>query len=90
VHQCQPPDDVAVAPPPAAVPHQSLEAERVEAPGVEVVEWTYRGTHTGDIEGWPATGRPFEFSGCNVCRLEDGRIRREDSYWDWESLRSQA
>ena len=74
-----------------AIPDAVCEVRNViEAPGVEVVEWTYRGTHTGDIDGWPATGRGFAFHGCNVCHLEDSLIREEHSYWDWESLRSQA
>jgi steroid delta-isomerase-like uncharacterized protein len=59
----------------------------IEAPGVEVVEWTYSGTHTGDVDGWPATGKRFTLHGCNVCHLENSLILEEHSYWDWESLR---
>lgn len=28
--------------------------------------------------------------GCNIIELDGGLIRSERSYWDWESLRSQA
>ena len=54
------------------------------------VEWTWSGTHTGDLEGWPATGKRFTLEGCNITLLQDGLILDERSYWDWESLRSQA
>lgn len=53
-------------------------------------EWTWSGTHTGDLEAWPATGRQFTLEGCNIIQLQDGLIFDERSYWDWESLRSQA
>ncbi len=38
------------------------------------VRWTFRGTHTGDWQGLPATGRPVEFAGFDIFRLEDGRF----------------
>ena len=54
------------------------------------IEWTWSGTHTGDIEGWPATGKRFTVEGCNIIVLDGDKIRDERSYWDWESLRAQA
>ncbi len=33
-----------------------------------------RGTHTGDVEGFPATGKKFESSGIEIIRVESGKI----------------
>lgn len=38
-----------------------------------VSEWTLRGTRR--------TGEPIEVRGCDLFRLEDGRITRKDSFW---------
>lgn len=51
-----------------------------------VVEWSWTGTHTGDMTGWPATGRRFTLLGCNVIELSGELIRRERSYWDQKTL----
>src|SRR5262245_66153322 len=42
----------------SAVPDCGLEIRReaTAADGTVTVEWTWGGTHTGDIEGWPARG----------------------------------
>jgi steroid delta-isomerase-like uncharacterized protein len=47
-----------------------------------VVEWTWAGTHTGDMEGWPAKGEPINLVGVNVIRLDGDLISAETSYWD--------
>jgi steroid delta-isomerase-like uncharacterized protein len=52
-----------------------------------LIEWTWRGTHTGDSEAWPARGESVVLVGCNVLRLgADGLIRSETSYWDKTAL----
>lgn len=51
-----------------------------------VVEWTWSGTHAGDMEGWPATGGAFASHGCSVVRLEGDLISTEAAYWDKETL----
>jgi steroid delta-isomerase-like uncharacterized protein len=63
---------------------------QVERGSTVAVEWTWSGTHTGDFEGWPATGKAFVLEGCNILELDGGLIRNERAYWDWESLRAQA
>jgi len=63
---------------------------QVQAGDTLAIEWTWSGTHTGDIEGWPATGKHFTLEGCNIIKLDGGKIREERSYWDWDSLRAQA
>jgi steroid delta-isomerase-like uncharacterized protein len=35
---------------------------------------TFRGTHTGEFAGVPATGRRIEYAGTAVDRLEDGKV----------------
>ena len=36
--------------------------------------WTMRGTHTGQLFGIPATGRPIEVLETGIWRLEDGLV----------------
>ena len=75
----------------AAVPDAVCEVRtQVERGSTVAIEWTWSGTHTGDIEGWPATGKTFVLEGCNIIELDGGLIRDERSYWDWDSLRNQA
>jgi steroid delta-isomerase-like uncharacterized protein len=75
----------------AAVPDAVCEVRTwLQTGDTLAVEWTWSGTHTGDLEGWPATGKKFTLEGCNITQLRDGLIVDERSYWDWESLRSQA
>ncbi len=37
--------------------------------------WTVEGTHRGDFQGIPATGRQVKLSGTTVHHLADGKIR---------------
>jgi steroid delta-isomerase-like uncharacterized protein len=43
------------------------------------VQWVARGTHTGQMDGWPATGRTIEVSGLTLMRLEGDLIAEA---WD--------
>jgi steroid delta-isomerase-like uncharacterized protein len=47
-----------------------------------VIEWTWTGTHTGDMEGWPARGESINVPGVNVIQLDGDLITGETSYWD--------
>ncbi len=49
--------------------------------------WTMRGTHTGDMPGFPATGRRFEIEAASVIRLEDGLIISMRDFWNPAGLR---
>jgi steroid delta-isomerase-like uncharacterized protein len=49
-------------------------------------EWVLSGTHTGDLRGIPATGRPFSVRGASIARIEGGRIREQRDYWDRMTL----
>jgi len=46
-----------------------------------VISITLNGTHTGDLMGIPATGKPLSVHGMVISRLEDGQIVEE-----WEIL----
>lgn len=75
----------------AAAPDAICEVRgRVDAGSRTVLEWTWSGTWTGDLAGRTATGRPFISHGCSVFDVEDGRIRAERGYWDWEALTTDA
>jgi len=38
------------------------------------VHWTIKGTHSGELMGVPATGKPIDFHGVSVVRIEDGKV----------------
>jgi len=74
-----------------AFPDQQMTLHGVLADGDMGVDfWTFRGTHTGDLDGWPATGKTVEFSGIDVARVVDGRIKEiwhvEDMATMWRQL----
>ena len=54
-----------------------------------VAEWVARGTHTGDLPGLPASGRPFELHGVTVVVRHEGKIVREALYYSVDELRRQ-
>ncbi len=49
-------------------------------------EWIATGTHTGDLPGLPASGRPFSIHGVTVVIRHDGKIVREALYYDVNKL----
>jgi len=66
-----------------ALPDCRLEIRTVaETSDGAVVEWTFRGTHTGDLPGLPAQGEEVVLEGVSVCRMEGDLIREERVYWD--------
>ncbi len=54
------------------------------------IEWTFAGTHTGDLPGLPARGERFELPGVSVCEVRDGLLARESVYWDAATLLAAA
>ena len=71
-----------------AVPDCRLEIRNVvQGQGDEVtVEWTYHGTHTGDLPGLPAQGETVALQGVSVCRMDGDLIAEERVYWDAATL----
>ena len=52
-------------------------------------EWVATGSHTGDLPGLPASGRPFTLRGVTVVIRHDGKIVREALYYDVSELHRQ-
>jgi steroid delta-isomerase-like uncharacterized protein len=48
--------------------------EMVEQGDIIAVSWTWRGVHSGDIPGFPATGREIAMSGITLYYFEGDRI----------------
>jgi len=44
-----------------------------------IVRYTSRGTHTGDTEDFPATGKKVEYEAIEILRVENGKIVED---WD--------
>lgn len=56
----------------------SYKIEEIIADGDKVlIRFISQSTHTGEIEGIPATGKRIEFSGLSLFRIENGRIVEE-------------
>ena len=49
-----------------------------------VVRYIVRGVHTGDVEGFPATGNTFETSSIEIIRIEGGKIA--ESWEEYDNL----
>jgi steroid delta-isomerase-like uncharacterized protein len=55
--------------------NRTYSEEDIIAKGDKVVlRYIMRGAHTGDVEGFPATGNEFETSGIEIIRIESGKI----------------
>ena len=71
----------------AAFPDFGLEDRGVLRDGDTVTfEWTALGTHTGDVPGFPASGREVRLTGVSVCTMDGDLIREERVYWDSATL----
>jgi len=65
-----------------AFPDMKMSIEELVAKGDKVVlRFVCRGTHTGEFEGIPATGKQVEYGGIIIFRIENGKIveTREDN-----------
>jgi steroid delta-isomerase-like uncharacterized protein len=74
-----------------AFPDLAIEIRRQHVAGVAVsiVEYTFAGTHRGELEGIPATGKGIEVVACSVVEVRDGRIVEERDYYDTLALMTQ-
>ena len=75
-----------------AVPDCVLEIRRVVegAGGSVTVEWTWSGTHTGEIPGLPARGQRVELHGTTIYDMDGDLITRENLYCDFSIMLSSA
>lgn len=44
--------------------------------------WVFRGTHTGELNGIPATGKSITLAGVTLARMADGKIVEEHDFAD--------
>ena len=44
--------------------------------------WNFKGTHTGDFFGIPATGKKVDIDGVNLVKMKDGKIAQEQDFMD--------
>ncbi len=54
-----------------------------------VVRWTGTGTHNGELNGIPATGRSIRVDAISVHRMVDGKIAETWEVWDTLGLLQQ-
>jgi len=75
-----------------AVPDCFVEIRRVveRTDGGFVVEWTWGGTHTNDIEGLPAGGERVELPGTTIYDMDGDLIARENLYCDFSIMLASA
>jgi steroid delta-isomerase-like uncharacterized protein len=77
-----------------AFPDGSITVDRCIAAGeTVVVEFTGRGTHTGDLVtqmgAFPATGKSITLQMCDVYEFRDGKVHSQHNYMDSGSLTAQ-
>src|SRR5262245_46263000 len=74
----------------AAFPDLHFEVEDVIAEGDKVVtRWVLTGTHKGEFQGIPATGKAIRVNGMSLDRLAGGQIAEGFDGWDSLGLRQQ-
>jgi len=47
-----------------------------------VKHWNFKGTHSGNFFGIPATGKTVSFDGTTLVRMADGKIAEERDFYD--------
>ena len=51
-----------------------------------VKHWNFKGVHTGVFFGIPATGNKLDLSGTTLVTMKDGKIAKEQDFFDMQSL----
>lgn len=47
-----------------------------------VKHWNFKGNHTGDFFGMPATGKAVDIDGVTIAKMKDGKIIQEQDFMD--------
>ena len=47
-----------------------------------VVRWTGSGTHVGEVNGIPPSGKPIKVDAISIFRMRDGKIAEMWEVWD--------
>jgi steroid delta-isomerase-like uncharacterized protein len=73
-----------------AFPDLSFDVRDVVGDGdVIAVTWLASGTHRAEFLGMRPSGRRAQLHGCTITRFRDGRISRQETYWDVATLARQ-
>ena len=51
--------------------------------------WNFKGKHTGNFFGIPATGNKLNLSGTTIVTMRDGRIAKEHDFFDMKAMLDQ-
>ena len=51
--------------------------------------WNFKGTHTGEFFGIPASGNKLNLSGTTLVTMKDGKIAKEQDFFDVMSMVNQ-
>lgn len=54
-----------------------------------VKHWNFKGKHTGTFFGIPSTGNNLDLSGTTLVTMKDGKIAKEQDFFDMQSLTAQ-
>ena len=54
-----------------------------------IKHWNFKGKHTGDFFGIPATGNSLNLSGTTIVTMREGRIAKEHDFFDMKSMLDQ-
>ena len=54
-----------------------------------IKHWNFKGKHTGEFFGIPSTGNSLNLSGTTIVTMKDGRIAKEDDFFDMKSMLDQ-
>jgi steroid delta-isomerase-like uncharacterized protein len=66
-----------------AISDARINVERIHVDGdTAIVEFIGTGTHDGEFQGIPASGRKLKMPVCNVLVVRDGKIYAEREYMD--------
>ena len=54
-----------------------------------VKQWHFKGKHTGEFFGIPASGNYLDLSGTTVVTMRDGRVAKEHDFFDMKTMLDQ-
>ena len=73
-----------------AFPDLSFDLRDVVGDGdVIAITWLASGTHRAEFLGMRPSGRRTQLHGCTITRFRDGKIARQEAYWDVATLARQ-
>ena len=73
-----------------AFPDGKIDVQKITVTGdTAIVEFTGRGTHTGDLMGIAPTGRQISIPVCDILEIRDGKIIAEREYMDMLTMMQQ-